>query len=100
MSIIERDVKAGTEVKKGDPLGYFLFGGSDIILSEEAEVVMEEGDITVQIQGEGEYRIVLISAKTLGERNFEIRDGDKTYPLKVLVYEDSSGIIQAKIVKR
>ncbi len=28
----EESVKAGAEVKKGDPLGYFLFGGSDIIM--------------------------------------------------------------------
>lgn len=28
----EDSVKAGAEVRKGDPLGYFLFGGSDIIM--------------------------------------------------------------------
>ncbi len=28
----EETVKPGAVVKKGDPLGYFLFGGSDIIL--------------------------------------------------------------------
>ena len=34
----EESVKAGTKVKKGDPMGYFLFGGSDIIMvfSEDA----------------------------------------------------------------
>lgn len=28
----EDTVKVGAEVKKGDPLGYFLFGGSDIVM--------------------------------------------------------------------
>ena len=28
----EASVKPGARVKKGDPLGYFLFGGSDIIM--------------------------------------------------------------------
>jgi phosphatidylserine decarboxylase len=28
----EPDVKVGTTVKKGDPLGYFLFGGSDFVM--------------------------------------------------------------------
>lgn len=29
---LERNVKAGTQVKKGDMLGYFLFGGSDFVM--------------------------------------------------------------------
>ena len=38
----EASVKPGARVKKGDPLGYFLFGGSDIILifSREAGFTM------------------------------------------------------------
>ena len=28
----EDTVKVGAEVKKGDPMGYFLFGGSDIVM--------------------------------------------------------------------
>ena len=28
----ESTVVPGAEVKKGDPLGYFLFGGSDIVM--------------------------------------------------------------------
>lgn len=28
----EENVKVGAKVKKGDPLGYFLFGGSDIVM--------------------------------------------------------------------
>ena len=28
----EENVKEGLTVRKGDPLGYFLFGGSDIIM--------------------------------------------------------------------
>ena len=38
----EASVKPGIKVKKGDPLGYFLFGGSDIIMifSREAGFTM------------------------------------------------------------
>ena len=38
----ENEIKPGHAVRKGDPLGYFLFGGSDIILifSGEAEFTM------------------------------------------------------------
>ncbi len=28
----EDNIKVGTEVRKGDPMGYFLFGGSDIVM--------------------------------------------------------------------
>ena len=34
----EEDLKVGDEVKKGDPLGYFLFGGSDIVMLFEKDV--------------------------------------------------------------
>lgn len=39
----EESVKPGAHVKKGDPLGYFLFGGSDIIMifSEDADFEMK-----------------------------------------------------------
>ena len=39
----EESVKPGAQVKKGDPLGYFLFGGSDIIMifSEDADFEMK-----------------------------------------------------------
>ena len=38
----EEMVKPGAAVKKGDPMGYFLFGGSDVIMifSEEAGFTM------------------------------------------------------------
>lgn len=32
----ESSVKAGTQVKKGDMLGHFLFGGSDSIMTHRA----------------------------------------------------------------
>ena len=28
----EKNIKKGLKVKKGDPLGYFLFGGSDFVM--------------------------------------------------------------------
>ena len=43
----EDDIKVGSKVRKGDPMGYFLFGGSDIVLlfSEDAgfEMTCEAG---------------------------------------------------------
>ena len=38
----EENIVAGTKVTKGDPLGFFLFGGSDIVLlfSEELDFNM------------------------------------------------------------
>ena len=39
----EENVKPGLEVKKGDMLGYFLFGGSDFIMifQEEANFTLD-----------------------------------------------------------
>lgn len=37
----EDSVKVGAEVKKGDPMGYFLFGGSDIVMVFQKEVKAE-----------------------------------------------------------
>ncbi|WP_296705192.1 phosphatidylserine decarboxylase [Algoriphagus sp.] len=39
----EESVKVGTYVKKGDPLGYFLFGGSDFVMlfQEHVEFILD-----------------------------------------------------------
>ena len=37
----EDSVKVGAKVKKGDPMGYFLFGGSDIVMVFQKEVKAE-----------------------------------------------------------
>ena len=37
----EENLKVGDEVKKGDPLGYFLFGGSDIVVIFEKNVELK-----------------------------------------------------------
>ncbi len=34
----EEDLKIGDEVRKGDPMGYFLFGGSDFVMVFESKV--------------------------------------------------------------
>lgn len=34
----EENLKVGDEVKKGDPLGYFLFGGSDIVMLFQKDI--------------------------------------------------------------
>ena len=46
--IFESTVKAGARVKKGDPLGMFLFGGSDIVMIFEKKAGFE---ITVPAAG-------------------------------------------------
>lgn len=37
----EENLKIGDEVKKGDPMGYFLFGGSDFVMVFESKVEVE-----------------------------------------------------------
>lgn len=37
----EENLKVGSSVKKGDPMGYFLFGGSDIVMLFEKDVQFE-----------------------------------------------------------
>ena len=37
----EESVKVGASVKKGDPMGYFLFGGSDIVMIFQEGVKLE-----------------------------------------------------------
>ena len=37
----EESVKVGAEVEKGDPMGYFLFGGSDIVMIFQEGVRLE-----------------------------------------------------------
>lgn len=37
----EDTVHVGAEVKKGDPMGYFLFGGSDIVMIFQDSVSLE-----------------------------------------------------------
>ena len=38
---LEKDLYVGKEVKKGDPLGYFMFGGSDIVMIFEQSVKID-----------------------------------------------------------
>ena len=45
----ESSVKSGLNVKKGDPLGYFLFGGSDFVM-----VFEEQADFNITVNKGGE----------------------------------------------
>ena len=45
----ESNVKKGLKVRKGDPLGYFLFGGSDFVMIFEEKANFQ---ITVKKGGE------------------------------------------------
>jgi phosphatidylserine decarboxylase len=49
----EDSVKVGAEVKKGDMLGYFLFGGSDFVMLFQEEAGFE---ITAPMENETEYK--------------------------------------------
>ena len=53
----EENIEPGNVVRKGDPLGYFLFGGSDIILLFQNEV---EFKLTVPKEENGEYSHLLM----------------------------------------
>ena len=57
----EDNIKAGMEVKKGDMLGYFLFGGSDFIMLFQEQVKFTL-DVPLQ-EGTGNYEHLL-----MGER--------------------------------
>ena len=45
---LEPEVKKGLKVKKGDPLGYFLFGGSDFVM-----VFEEKADFNLTVKKSG-----------------------------------------------
>ena len=53
----EDSVKAGNTVKKGDALGYFLFGGSDFVLLFQSKVDFK---LTVPKEGDRIYKHVLM----------------------------------------
>ena len=55
----ESHVKAGTKVKKGDMLGYFLFGGSDFIMVFQDKVKYA---LDVPKEGEG-YKHLLVGER-------------------------------------
>ena len=53
---LEDSVKVGAKVKKGDPLGCFLFGGSDIVMLFQKSV---EFELTVpEKEGRYEHRLM------------------------------------------
>jgi phosphatidylserine decarboxylase precursor len=57
----EDAVKAGNEVKKGDMLGYFLFGGSDFVLLFQKDV---EFKLTVEkTEDKSKYQHILMGEK-------------------------------------
>ncbi len=53
----EENLKVGLTVKKGDPMGYFLFGGSDIVM-----VFQSTADVSLLCQpnGQGGYKHVFM----------------------------------------
>jgi phosphatidylserine decarboxylase len=53
----EETVKVGNKVKKGDMLGFFLFGGSDIVILLQKGV---DFALTVPKDGKGDYQHVLM----------------------------------------
>ena len=59
----ESNLKAGDKIKKGAPLGYFLFGGSDFILVFQEKARF---NLTAPKAGEGRWEHIFTGAK-LGE---------------------------------
>ncbi len=53
----EDSVKVGAKVEKGDPMGYFLFGGSDIVMVFQAGIDCE---MLCPEKGDGEYEHILM----------------------------------------
>ena len=53
----EEDLKVGSIVKKGDPMGYFLFGGSDIVMVFQSCVDVE---FLCKAEGDDGYAHVLM----------------------------------------
>jgi phosphatidylserine decarboxylase len=53
----EDTVKVGQTVRKGDMLGYFLFGGSDFVILFQKQVDFK---LNVPKEGDGTYRHVLM----------------------------------------
>jgi len=56
----EDAVTVGTTVKKGDMLGYFLFGGSDFVMLFQSKVTFA---LTVPRESDGSYKHVLMGEK-------------------------------------
>ena len=56
----EDSVKVGTHVNAGDPMGYFLFGGSDIVMIFQEGVNLELTDKSHVVMGE---KYALINGK-------------------------------------
>lgn len=56
----EDAVTVGTTVKKGDMLGYFLFGGSDFVMLFQSTVTFA---LTVPRESDGSYKHVLMGEK-------------------------------------
>jgi phosphatidylserine decarboxylase len=63
----EDNVKVGAEVKKGDPLGYFLFGGSDYMMIFQKGVKL---DITIP-KTDGEYYDHVLMGEQYGKLSKE-----------------------------
>lgn len=53
----EKDLKVGKKVRRGDPLGYFLFGGSNIIMIFQKDVNVE---FMLQKNDDGSFKHLLM----------------------------------------
>ena len=74
----EESVVPGAEVKKGDPMGYFLFGGSDIVMVFQSNVNAEL--LCPENETDGGYKHIL-----MGEPYMKLSViGDKEEPFPFL----------------
>lgn len=72
----------------------------DLVLSENAEVIMGEGSAEVTIVSTGEGSMLGIRAKAFGGTDFTIVDGDAEYEYNVEIYEDEGGHSQIRFTRR
>ena len=75
-----------------------MFLPDDPVLSENAELVLEEGsDAEVTIERYGEDSMVRIHARRLGTLAFHIQDGEQTYSYTAEIFVDGTGHTQVQI---
>ena len=82
-------------------IGSTVFLPDNPVLSDSAIVSMDDNSNTkISIEQTGEESMIFVRSTVLGDCDFSIKDGDKTYNYTAHIYEDNSGSIQIDIVAR
>ena len=91
----EDSVKVGAEVEKGDPMGYFLFGGSDIVMIFQEGVSLELASREHILMGEPYAEVV---SSKLSEVNNSTSDDSRIY-FAAPLFSEAEREYNLKIVK-